>query len=559
MVSERQPSPRRPVKPALLGWLAAFAVVLMIAGAAMAQGEMSKATERLFDAVFKNDITAVKSSIPAGAKLDALNSWGQTPAELAVDLGYFDIAHFLTSLRQFEKREKQETPLSTAGSFLEPQFTPPSAVEPVSPPPPAPAQAPEPTPLPGGAFDPSIASQGSILSVIGDIRGPGDVPTAAPKPAQPPSPARRVAAAQPAAPPAGDESGFISNLWGQLANTFSDEPEVFAEAPGPAASPSAAEPVAAAPVDEELGFISNVLGQLKDAFSTAPLSEDPEEPVVAFSQAKLEPAPAQNDSPVKDSAKAPGPAVAAAEPANIAPGKKPSFTDRLANFLSLDKEPPARFKKRRRSRARTETALIRFPMPTRPSEFLKGVALNLIGAPDLGKPAPANEPCISKNRRKVSFCVVPVAWPEILRPHFKVNTYMYGGAKSIVRYDDGKATFVHVLFPTASFEAVLDHFERRFGPPTDQQERFLASLSSPVRSNPMAAWWSIEGSSVTSLQVRKYDDTRGGFPDMEYGAISLHIQGAKPIFPLLSTANLMLLKFKRPPKRLPKKSPKKSP
>ena len=131
---------------------------------------------------------------------------------------------------------------------------------------------------------------------------------------------------------------------------------------------------------------------------------------------------------------------------------------------------------------------------------------------------------------------------------------MYGGAKSIVRYDDGKATFVHALFPSASFEAVLGHFERRFGPPTDRQELWLTSLSSPARSNPMSAWWSIEGDAVTTLQIRKYDDTRGGFPDMEYGAISLHVQGAKPIFPLLSTANLMLLKFKRSPLKF-KRSP----
>ena len=99
----------------------------MMAGAAMAQGGMSKATERLFDAVFNNDMAAVKASIPAGADLVAINSWGQTPADLAVDLGYFDIVHFLTSLRQFEKREKQETPLPTASRFPGPQFTPPSA------------------------------------------------------------------------------------------------------------------------------------------------------------------------------------------------------------------------------------------------------------------------------------------------------------------------------------------------------------------------------------------------------------------------------------------------
>ena len=119
MMSVRQPSPQRAVKPGRLGrvFFAAIAVALMMAGGAMAQGEMSKSTERLFDAVFMNDMTAVKASIPAGADLEALNSWGQTPVDLAVDLGYFDIAHFLTSLRRFEKKEKQEPPLPTASSF----------------------------------------------------------------------------------------------------------------------------------------------------------------------------------------------------------------------------------------------------------------------------------------------------------------------------------------------------------------------------------------------------------------------------------------------------------
>ncbi|MCH7487968.1 MAG: hypothetical protein IIC04_13385, partial [Proteobacteria bacterium] len=368
--------------------------------------------------------------------------------------------------------------------------------------------------------------------------------------------------------------GFISNMLGLLTDAFSAPLEAeSAEEPVVAfgeAKPSPQEPAsgnaATAPgepqvlsaespsVGEEPGFISNMLGLLTDAFSAPPQPESAEDPVVAFSEAKPEPAPAQEQTPVKGAAKVPGPEVAAAEAAKKEPPSKPTFSDRLAKFLSLDVEPPPRVKKRKRTRANTETAMIGFPMLERPSEYLKGVALNLSGAPDLGKPAPPIESCISKNRGRVLFCIEPVAWPELLRPHFQVNTYMYGGAKSIVRYDDGKATFVHALFPSASFEAVLGHFERRFGPPTDRQELWLTSLSSPARSNPMSAWWSIEGDAVTTLQIRKYDDTRGGFPDMEYGAISLHVQGAKPIFPLLSTANLMLLKFKRSPLKF-KRSP----
>ena len=274
MVRERQTPRQRPDNRLGGGWLAALAVALMMAGAAMAQGGLSKSTERLFDAVFKNDMAAVKASIPAGADLDAVNSWGQTPADLAVDLGFFDIAHFLTSLRQFEKREKPKSPLPTAGSFLESQSTPPAALEPLSPLAPAPAQAPEPAPppLPGGAFDPSIASQGSVLPVIGDVRGPEGTalpeampPSAAPSPlpragvaakpsikpeggpkvtsgpAQPPSPVKPVATVQPAAPalpgghtaPAEEGPGFISNLWGQLTEAFADEPEDAAGAVAP--------------------------------------------------------------------------------------------------------------------------------------------------------------------------------------------------------------------------------------------------------------------------------------------------------------------------------------
>jgi hypothetical protein len=41
------------------------------------------------------------------------------------------------------------------------------------------------------------------------------------------------------------------------------------------------------------------------------------------------------------------------------------------------------------------------------------------------------------------------------------------------------------------------------------------------------------------LEVRKFDDTRGGFPDLRRGAILLRREGAQPIFPRLSALELL--------------------
>ncbi len=74
---------------------------LVMANPAAAAQDTSKATQRLFEAVRANDLGAVQASLNAGASIEATDRWGMTAPDLAVDKGYFRIAHFLASVRHF--------------------------------------------------------------------------------------------------------------------------------------------------------------------------------------------------------------------------------------------------------------------------------------------------------------------------------------------------------------------------------------------------------------------------------------------------------------------------
>lgn len=67
------------------------------------------ATRQLFNAVQANDFPAVQTSIAAGADVDARNPWGNTAADVAVDKGYFRIAHYLVSIRNFQHKAEPTT------------------------------------------------------------------------------------------------------------------------------------------------------------------------------------------------------------------------------------------------------------------------------------------------------------------------------------------------------------------------------------------------------------------------------------------------------------------
>lgn len=70
------------------------------------QGDIvNKSTEDLFNAVAANDFAAVQAAVAAGAELDAVDRYGLTPVDIAIDKGHYQIAHFLLSVRNFRPPE----------------------------------------------------------------------------------------------------------------------------------------------------------------------------------------------------------------------------------------------------------------------------------------------------------------------------------------------------------------------------------------------------------------------------------------------------------------------
>ena len=85
--------------------LAAAPVLAQQTEPATDQQRSDDATRSLFDAVQANDLAGVQASIAAGADVTARDQWGLTPIDLAVDKSYFDVAHFLLSIRNFQRTE----------------------------------------------------------------------------------------------------------------------------------------------------------------------------------------------------------------------------------------------------------------------------------------------------------------------------------------------------------------------------------------------------------------------------------------------------------------------
>ena len=156
----------------------------------------------------------------------------------------------------------------------------------------------------------------------------------------------------------------------------------------------------------------------------------------------------------------------------------------------------------------------------------------------------ADNQCVKKNRGTTLFCIEPVDWPENLSPKFVVPTILYTGTMAIIRYDQGMASRLHALFPSAEFDTVAQFYQSRYGEPTEIWKRSIAPLAEPRRDNPTLAWRSRDPktNAVTILELRQYDDTRGGFPDTSRGAVMLYMANSPAIFPQVSSHELMRLK-----------------
>ena len=159
----------------------------------------------------------------------------------------------------------------------------------------------------------------------------------------------------------------------------------------------------------------------------------------------------------------------------------------------------------------------------------------------------APEGCILKTDIRAKFCLDPVAWPELLIGDILGDNVIYRGNQAIVRYDDERVSQAHILFPAERFIQVLEHLEKRYGPPTEQ-ELFKTQIpeQSPI-INTVVRWRSVFKGDKKDLilEVRAHDDTRRTFPDKTHGFMWLYRSGAKPVFRHLSVVDLMVLRKRR--------------
>ena len=155
-----------------------------------------------------------------------------------------------------------------------------------------------------------------------------------------------------------------------------------------------------------------------------------------------------------------------------------------------------------------------------------------------------HKPCLIKGGPETLYCIDKVSWPFELEDVFLVDTIMYQGTRSIARYDAGRATNVHALFNADAFAHVIKYYTDRYGQPTQVVQRAIAPLGKPRTDNPTYIWQSREAGTdtTTTLEIRKYDDARGGFPDIKRGALLLYRSHSGGIFPQLSQLELMVLK-----------------
>ncbi len=194
--------------------LAALLVVtlLVLAAGAFAQilgdGERSsaEANDHLFEAVFNNDLDSVKLSIAQGAELEVRNKLGRNALELAIDLGHFEVAHYLLALRHHRRAQvaRNEPPKPAPPPPFVPAEPPPAEV-PLSPPPPEVAAA---TPAPAPPIEPApkpVVVPAQVAATTAAVAAPA-APAAPAAIAAPAAPAAIAAPAAPAAPAAAAEA-----------------------------------------------------------------------------------------------------------------------------------------------------------------------------------------------------------------------------------------------------------------------------------------------------------------------------------------------------------------
>ena len=546
-----------------------------------------QATQDLFDAVFNHNLGAAQTAVGAGADLSMRNDWGLTAIDLAVDKGYYEIVHYLLSVRNFRRQqasdEQQSAPIvppfvaaPTPGPLPGPEQAPPAFNVQRAPLPrvgqtpatvavPAPAAPPAPS-SPGGQPNPFAA--GSVTSgqpdIIGNIQGPGAPPSprtpiAPPSPAAVPEPAAptprpaSVSTPAPAAPPAVQARAAPVSEGPAAASQSAPAPS--APVAGGPQIPVAEPPETAAvpPLQPARPATSAVPARTTDSAVPARTTDSA---VPARTTDSAVPAPAaesggglfsgflnwlQGILPFgSDAEQKPVPPAAPRQPLAAAPAPAP------VPAASSMPSPPAPV-----AALPTQPAPAAAPPAARPAEHAAAAASQRVSlrlsedaSLDRVRHGEAQGNCITKLAGATLFCIEPVTWPAPLRKAFETTTIMYQGSRAIVRYDGETATSLYAVFSPTAFDSVAAWVEGQFGPPSSATTQRLAVPGKSPVDNRIRLWRSRDPASgqETALELRSIDNVRNSFPDAEHGVVMLYREGAVAIFPQLSAIDLMMLR-----------------
>ncbi|MHC8509310.1 MAG: hypothetical protein ACYYKD_07910 [Rhodospirillales bacterium] len=452
------------------------------------QAQAAGPTQRLFLAVRAGDMPGLEQSLLEGANTAARNTKGLSAFDLAGELGRFGMAQIL--------RMQPPPPAGAENRVIEEiPYEPPSAAAPG-------ARAGASSGALGGADASAAASLGarmiSSAEIVVDLAAADPFGAAALGIAPLEQPTALVAGAVPPPTPAAAPSSAPSI-------TSAPEPAAISAAPAPgetqiAAAPRAAAQAAPPPTDASGGNTGGA-GKSDSFFSrlrdTLGFGSDGEEESSPTAEAAAE---AQNAQTASAPAAAP-----AAEETEVA--SEPTADGPLA-------------------------------LPA----LAVGAAPNLGHALALSGEA-LRQSCITRRSGAVVVCLEPIDWPTPLAPMTQRSKSVVQAHNAIVRYDNGTATRYHVLFPSDVYEAVKAHYIAKYGLPGEVHGWRIAPIKG-LKENQAALWGNInpadEGKSW--LEVRKFDDTRGGFPDDKNGVLMLYNTGGGPVFPLVSIFDLAWLR-----------------
>lgn len=467
------------------------ALFLIVALPVHAQIASDSLDEKLFQGVSNNDLPGVQASLAAGADIFAKNTYGQTAADLAVDKGFFDIAHYLT---QYIDRVQKSAPAQKALPQMAAPVSPvsveplaalsPAAVTPPHPPSITPMVAPPPSPIQDeGPFALSTPPQSGLAMVEDSKLSPSSPPEQnLPATNNNPIPPQPIAAA-------------------------STTP---AEAPQPPETPSKAPSKAEGDIGAP-GRMDNLVNAVANFFSPdKPEPAEAELPPVNENKIEAKPeTKAETKAETETETKAEPEAESRIEPQNK--NTKVVFAPTPAPPPS---EKPLPFEKKASAHKISHQNLngaLKLPLGKTLSEQLSQT-------PDI---------CITKAKEK-AVCIEQTDWSEGLFSHFdQLKTSIFKrfdkGNRAVVGYRDGAAKFVQTIFAASDFTSVSDHFIKVYGEPDERTERTAAPLGKPREVNLVLSWYGYDETAKreTVLQIINYDETRSNFVNMEEGVVIL--------------------------------------